>query len=465
MFAPARKADRIMMLLFLAADTVSVPVVFFLTFWLRSSVIGDAVPGFDVRLGDYLHTIPVVWVLWVACFGWMGLYGPKRHFGGMVEAQAMIKALFALGVSMMAASYLAKRDYSRLMLIIYVVMALPISSLARLVARRIARVAAPVAEAPRVLVVGTGEVAVRVRDSLERMPAPHPIVVGFISPDPSGTRHSETIEGLPVAGFLADLPRLLTSMKVDEVFFAAPSLARGRILEVISATEKSDVHFRLVSDLFEISTTSVDLDNLARLPIIEIGHSRGGFFSRAVKRASDIAIASSMLLLLSPFMAIIYLVLLAGGNGSPIFRQVRIGRNGVPFTFYKFRTMKPESGEYEVAPLSPADPRVTGIGRFLRRTSLDELPQLVNVLAGSMSMVGPRPEMPFIVEGYSEWQKRRLDVRPGITGLWQIMGRKDLPLHDNIEYDFYYIRNQSLMLDFAILLRTFASVFRGRGAY
>jgi lipopolysaccharide/colanic/teichoic acid biosynthesis glycosyltransferase len=142
-----------------------------------------------------------------------------------------------------------------------------------------------------------------------------------------------------------------------------------------------------------------------------------------------------------------------------------VGLHGRHFTLLKFRTMKPDSGEYEVAPVSPDDSRITGLGRFLRKTSLDELPQLFNVLSGSMSLVGPRPEMPFIVEGYSDWQRRRLDVKPGLTGLWQIMGRKDLPLHENLEYDFYYIRNQSLMLDFAILIRTFTTVFLGRGAY
>jgi lipopolysaccharide/colanic/teichoic acid biosynthesis glycosyltransferase len=127
--------------------------------------------------------------------------------------------------------------------------------------------------------------------------------------------------------------------------------------------------------------------------------------------------------------------------------------------------MKPESDEYEVAPISMNDSRVTGIGRFLRRTSLDELPQLFNVLRGDMSLVGPRPEMPFIVDKYTSWQRHRLDVKPGLTGMWQIMGRKELPLHDNLGYDYYYIRNQSLMLDFTILLRTIAIIFRGRGAY
>ncbi len=464
MLAPVRRADRVLSLFLLAADTVAVPSIFLLTFWLRSAVIGDSVPGFDVRFGDYLHVIPAIWLLWVACFGWAGLYRPRRHPGGTGEIQKTMKALLALSVAMMAASYLAQKDYSRLMLILYTALAIPVASVLRAAARSLSLRAAPVREAPRILVVGTGEVAMRVAGSLEKLPRPHPVVVGLISPasDDGGAR---SVGGIPVSGSLNDLPRLLVSMKIDEVFFAAPDLERDRILDVISSVDTGDVHFRLVSDLFEIASTPTDLDNIARLPIIEIGHSPHGMLARAVKRPTDIAMASAAIVVLSPFLVIIYLVLLLGGNGSPVFRQVRIGRNGVPFTFYKFRTMRPETGEYEVAPLSPGDPRVTRVGSFLRRTSLDELPQLFNVLSGSMSMVGPRPEMPFIVEGYSDWQRRRLEVRPGITGLWQIMGRKDLPLHDNIEYDFYYIRNQSFMLDAAILLRTVATVFGGRGAY
>lgn len=465
MLAPARRSDRVLSLLLLAADAVSVPAIFFLTYWLRAAVIGGAVPGFDVAPGEYIHTIPAIWVLWTICFAWAGLYRPRRYPGSMGEAQKSLKALAALMISMMAASYLVQQDYSRLMLLLFIAVALPVGSLARMLARRIAGMVAPVSDAPRILIVGTGEVAVRVWSSLEKLPPPHPEVVGFISADSTETGAEREIEGIPVAGTLSDLPRLLVSMRIDEVFFASPRLPRGRILEVISAADKSEVHFRMVSDLFEISSTKTDLDDLARLPIIEIGHSPQGLFSKFVKRLFDIVFSLLLIVLLCPFLILIHVVLLLGGNGTPIFRQTRIGRNGVPFVFYKFRTMKPESGEYEVAPLSPDDPRVTPFGRLLRRTSLDELPQLFNVLRGSMSLVGPRPEMPFIVAGYSEWQRRRLEVRPGITGLWQIMGRKDLPLHDNIEYDFYYIRNQSIMLDFAILVRTFATVFRGRGAY
>src|SRR5690606_6009638 len=124
-----------------------------------------------------------------------------------------------------------------------------------------------------------------------------------------------------------------------------------------------------------------------------------------------------------------------------------------------------DSRAYQIAPVENSDPRVTRVGRWLRKTSLDEFPQFINVLLGDMSMVGPRPEMPFIVQQYEPWQRRRLDVKPGITGLWQVIGRKNLPLHLNMEYDFYYIMNQSLLLDIEILIRTVPAVLKGRGAF
>ncbi len=156
----------------------------------------------------------------------------------------------------------------------------------------------------------------------------------------------------------------------------------------------------------------------------------------------------------------------AAANRGPLFyRQERLGRDGEEFQILKFRTMRPKADPYAPSPTDDNDERITPIGRWLRRFSLDELPQLINVLRGEMSLVGPRPEMPFIVERYQPWQRLRLQVRPGLTGLWQILGRKDLPLVENIEYDFYYINNRSLLMDLVILLRTVPVVLRGRGAY
>lgn len=462
MLAPARRADRILSIALAAADILAIPFIMITTFWVRSFILSE-VPGFDHSLSYVLNVIPVVCVLWLVVFALSGLYRPRRYLGGMGETQPLIRALLYLAVALMAASYLTKSEYSRLMLMMFTLLSLPVATMFRILARKLAQAIAPVSEAPRVLVVGTGELAARVVKSLSRLPGKHPSVVGALSADSSET--SQEVEGIRVVGGLADMPRLLMSMNIDEVFFASAGLPRSRVMEAITDTRKDDVHFLIVTDLFEVAAGATGLDDLARLPIIEIGQVRSGLLNRAIKRLFDFVLSTVMIALLAPAFLAIYLALLLSRRGSPIFRQTRVGLRGRHFTLLKFRTMKPESGEYEVAPLTPDDSRITGLGRFLRRTSLDELPQLFNVLAGSMSLVGPRPEMPFIVEGYSGWQRRRLDVKPGITGLWQIMGRKDLPLHENLEYDFYYIRNHSLMLDFSILLRTVATVARGRGAY
>ncbi|MBI5754912.1 sugar transferase, partial [Candidatus Peregrinibacteria bacterium] len=170
-------------------------------------------------------------------------------------------------------------------------------------------------------------------------------------------------------------------------------------------------------------------------------------------------------LLFLPFFLVIAIAIRLDSRGPAIFKHARIGKDGQPFQMYKFRTMYQNVKEADFSPRDIEDKRVTSVGRFLRKSSLDEVPQLWNVLKGEMSLVGPRPEMPFLVEKYTNWQKKRLDVKPGITGLWQILGRKDLPLTENIEYDFYYIKNRSTLLDLVILFKTAVAVVTGRGAY
>lgn len=186
---------------------------------------------------------------------------------------------------------------------------------------------------------------------------------------------------------------------------------------------------------------------------------------RLVKRLADFLLALFLTVLTLPLMIVIAVLVPLQTRESPLFLQRRIGLNGRPFTMLKFRTMYAEAEAYAPSPEHPHDKRITGVGRWLRKYSIDELPQLLNVLAGQMSVVGPRPEMPFLVDQYRPWQRRRLMAVPGMTGLWQILGRKDLPLRDNVEYDFIYILNQSLRLDLAIFLRTLPIVVTGKGAY
>ncbi len=185
-----------------------------------------------------------------------------------------------------------------------------------------------------------------------------------------------------------------------------------------------------------------------------------------LKRMLDLAVAATLLILLAPAMALIALAILLESGRPVVLRQSRVGEHGTVFRMYKFRTMYPQSpNDPEPARKEPLHPRITPLGRYLRRTSLDELPQLVNVLRGEMSLVGPRPELPSIVAGYEPWQHARHVVPPGMTGWWQINGRSELPLHLNTQMDLFYIQNFSVLLDLRILARTLGAVIRGRGAY
>ena len=179
------------------------------------------------------------------------------------------------------------------------------------------------------------------------------------------------------------------------------------------------------------------------------------------KRLLDIFLSSIFLVLLSPVFILLALIIRLSSNGPALFVQRRVGRGGKLFWMYKFRSMSTNVRRYETSPQMRNDPRITKIGRILRRTSLDELPQLINVFLGEMSLVGPRPEMPFIVRGYTARQRQRLQVVPGVTGLWQLSRDRAFPIHENIHHDLYYIRNRNLYMDLAILVHTLFFAMHG----
>lgn len=179
------------------------------------------------------------------------------------------------------------------------------------------------------------------------------------------------------------------------------------------------------------------------------------------KRAVDLAVSSFLLVLLAPVLVLIALLVRLDSPGPALFIQKRVGCKGELFDIYKFRSMYANSAKYELSPTTSRDPRITRIGRLLRRASLDELPQLLNVILGKMSLVGPRPEMPFIVQHYNEQERQRLSVTPGITGLWQLSPHRAFPIHQNIQYDLYYVQNRTFAMDIAILLQTLFCAMRG----
>jgi exopolysaccharide biosynthesis polyprenyl glycosylphosphotransferase len=235
-------------------------------------------------------------------------------------------------------------------------------------------------------------------------------------------------------------------------------------MAIVERLEHLGVVYRVVPRFYHFMSHKVRIENLDSIPLISRPDRRPAWFTLWAKRCLDILIVLAVMIVALPFFLISAALIKRESEGPAFFYQTRIGLNGKPFKMIKFRTMHEEHCGDGPKPKTTDDPRVTNIGRWLRRYSLDELPQLFNVLKGEMSIVGPRPEMPFIVAKYGPLQRERLRVRPGLTGLWQISYARSEAIHANLDYDIYYIEHQSILLDLVIISLTMFAVAKGTGA-
>ena len=326
----------------------------------------------------------------------------------------------------------------------------------------------------RVLIAGAGETGRTIMRNIVAQPELGYQVVGFVDDKPErGNRDIGRFKGL---GSTDRIVEVVKDHEVDVVIITLPWQYHRRIVSIMAQCERAKVSVRIVPDLFQMRLSNVDIDDLNGIPLIGIRPVSIRGWNLALKRASDVAFGSLSLILLSPLMLAIAAVIKLDSPGPAIFKQTRVGRGGRPFTLFKFRSMHEgaESEKKSLVDLNEAvgpffkirdDPRRTKLGRLLRRTSLDELPQLYNVLRGEMSLIGPRPMLPSEVEQYQEWHKKRLQTWPGITGLWQVSGRSDLTFDEMALLDIYYVENWSLLLDLQIALKTIPAWLLGTGAY
>jgi exopolysaccharide biosynthesis polyprenyl glycosylphosphotransferase len=326
----------------------------------------------------------------------------------------------------------------------------------------------------RTLIVGAGEVGRAVMRTLVARPDLGYQVVGFLESDRA--KGGDAIGRFQRLGDLDDLEATLAEHAVAEVIITLPSAHSRRIQQMTRICRRAGVRARIVPDFYHLSLNQVDMDNLAGIPLLGIRETTLGRGPRLVKRIIDVIGGIACLLLFSPVIGLVVLLIRLDSKGPVLFRQERLGEHGNPFEVLKFRSMHvgAEAQKETLAALNEADgplfkirddPRSTRVGRFLRKTSLDELPQLINVIQGDMSLVGPRPPLASEVVNYESWQRKRLKVKPGMTGLWQISGRSDLTFDEMCLLDIYYIENWSLWLDVRIILRTIPLFFFGRGAY
>lgn len=466
-------------------------------FWRISLVVGDLVtitaamamaiatrPRIDLFHTSLSEVSGVVGAAgaWIAA-AWMianvltGTYGKSRLGVGTGEyARILTAAALTAGVVGIGC-YLAQFELARGFFALLFLLGVPMLLLWRWVARRVVRRARTRGHLlSRVLVSGSPARIDEVCQVLKRDRCLGYQIVGALLP--SSQPVAATPGGIPVCGVTTRAADAVIDEEADLIVFtegAFPTAAEFR--RIAWGLEGLPVQIVVVPSLSDISGGRMEMRPVGGLPLVHVEQPQGLAASRSLKRAFDIVGAGLLLLLATPVMALVALAIRVEDGGPVLFRQTRVGRDGHLFDCLKFRSMCTDA-EARLAALEhlnvnsdgvlfkiPKDPRITRVGRLIRRLSLDELPQLVNVVKGEMSLVGPRPALPEEVRRYPADAQHRLHVRPGLTGLWQVSGRSDLSWEDAVRLDLYYVDNWSIVQDLSIVLRTIRAVFAARGAY
>jgi exopolysaccharide biosynthesis polyprenyl glycosylphosphotransferase len=433
-------------------------------------------PEFDNPIDVYFPFMLVLTIVLIVAYKIDNVYVPRRLSLWIDQMSRLVRSTMMAMLIMISITFIYQPFfYSRLIFLYDIILTIVLLGLGRfawgvmlgLLRKRGVGVV-------RVLIVGAGEVGRTVIRTVMAQPEFGYQIVALVDDHVDST--TPMIGPVPAIEGTQHLPQLVAEKNIDEVVVALPWSDHKRILEIFQCCEGLGVRARTVPDLFQLSLNRVDVEDLGGVPLIGLKPAAIKGANLFVKRVTDVVFGSLMLIIASPFMALLAVAIKLDSSGPIIFRQKRVGMHGQEFVVYKFRSMREGADEEKVQLLDlnemngplfkmRADPRITRVGRFMRRSSLDEVPQVFNVLRGEMSLVGPRPHTSLEVAQYQAWQKQVLEAPPGMTGLAQVSGRSQLSFDEQCLLDIYYIENWSPALDFKILLRTIPKALSGEGAY
>lgn len=443
----------------------------FVANWIRI-VLPFGLPLAQFR--DLKVLLLIVGILYPIIFILFSVYDPNRTYRAVDEYQLIVIVSMVAALALAGLVYFTFRDVSRLNLIYFYLVHLIFVVSWRAVIRVIRRAQNVKGRDLRnVLLIGGGEITYKALEKLDELAWAGVHLVGYLT---DGDPIPYNDGSCPKLGNLADVEKVVLERDVQDVLIALPAESYQTVNELIVRLIDKPSNVWIIPDYFSLLIYGGHVEDLGDVPMISIKAPKLSGYQRVIKRAFDLVIGSIIQLLILPLMIVIAIAIRLDSPGPIIFRQQRVGENGRLFWMYKFRSMylNAEARLHEMMRADQDgnmihkrrdDPRVTQIGRLLRKFSLDELPQFINVLKGDMSLVGPRPELPILVDKYEPWQRVRFAVPQGITGWWQVNGRSDKPMHLNTEDDLYYVRNYSLLLDLHIILKTALVVIRSEGAY
>lgn len=418
--------------------------------------------------GNYQYFSDYSGILWilppigVITFSFIDLYKPDMGVIGVREQSLIFKGIWIIYFITFAITFFYRGVYfSRLAIFYSVFLAIALISAERHLLRKLMQWLCQRGIAVhKALIYGAGYHGQRLQRWIEQSPQLGIRIQGYLD---------DQVEQLvkvpvfpPVLGGLDKLADTIKENGISMLFIAHRKLPERKVQEIFYTCRRSGIQCWAIPSLFQFHVERVELQNIGGIPLLGFRDRFGETTYAFLKRSLDIFVSSFLLLLVSPLFLMIAALLRVTSPEPIFFQQVRVGKGGGKFVMYKFRTLRSTFGQEKVSPeLQKEGKKIDPFRAFLRTSGLDEIPQLINVLKGEMSLVGPRPEMPFLVEKYGPLERERLMIKPGITGLWQISDdRKRLLIHENMDYDLYYMENMSFNLDLAILLKTFFVVVK-----
>ena len=474
--AVIRRRGWLVRRMLLLADVIGLSLAFFLAEFLAQTTVGA---GHVDPTHEYLVfalTLPA-WILITKLHGLYD-YDQERTGHDTVDDIPHIFHVVTVGVFLLFvtvwATHTASPDPGKL--VVFWGLAILLVVLGRAVARGLSR--HQITYLQNTIIVGAGDVGQLIAHKFLNHPEYGINLVGFVDARPKDRR--DDVDELTVLGPPERLPAIVRMFDIERVVIAFASSSNEETLKLIRSLQNLDVQIDIVPRLFEVIGSKISVHAVEGIPLVGLLPPRLSPSSRFLKRTMDIILSVILLIILLPLMVLVAVAIKLDSRGPAFFRQLRAGFDGKPFQIVKFRTMEvgadeqrnelrhlsvgSDTGDHYLFKLE-ADPRLTGLGCYLRRSSIDELPQLFNVLGGTMSLVGPRP-LPLDEDvNVTDWGRRRLALKPGITGLWQVLGRSDIPFGEMITLDYLYVTSWSLLNDFKLMARTIPALLRGRGAY
>lgn len=463
-----KKSELFFTFVLIPVDILMVASSFIIAYYLRFGLDSNGILS-TIPIYQYINFSFTIIPIWIVIFVLNGLYNINLDRGLFnISRKVFVSNSVAILFLALGIFFAKTMFFSRLILIFIWLLSIILIMLGRIVIKIIRLNLMQFGIGRRnVLLVGDNLVSEFVAFEIKKNRGLGLKIIGVINGDHANRGNLKQV------GTLKDIGAVVKKYKIDEIILADAKLSRTKTAELIQFCTNSNLTFKFIPDILALISSNTIASTIGSMPVLELKTIALDGWGRIVKRIFDIVGSMILIIVFSPVFLITAIgVKISSPNGPVLFLQKRVGRAGT-FNFLKFRTMKPDAHKQHRRYIKKYgnmfklkdDPRIYPLGKFLRKYSIDELPQFFNVLRGEMSLIGPRPPMQEEVLHYNEWQNRRLGIKPGITGLWQVSGRSNVDFDEWVRLDIYYIENWSMWLDIVILFKTVGAVFRGRGAY